>query len=197
MSQGSINSDLPNFSPGLPSPAAVVSEETALAHFTGTGATVRKISPVIVAPTIADLTNMQHSHQNAAGGGALSAAAITSGTLTDARLSSNVPLKDAANSFSANQTVDADLKLGTAGNGLYVKEGANATLGRAVLVGGTVTVNTTKVTALSEIFLSVNVPGGTLGTIYVSARVAGTSFTITSLNVLDTSTISWFIVEPA
>jgi hypothetical protein len=70
-------------------------------------------------------------------------------------------------------------------------------MGSAVLVGGTVTVSTTKVTAGSRIFLSVDAIGGTLGIVAVSARSAGTSFTVTSSNALDTSTISWLIVEPA
>lgn len=91
-----------------------------------------------------------------------------------------------------------DIKISTVGNGLYVKEGTNATMGIATLVAGTVVVNTTKVTANSRIFLTVN--GGTLtnvGATYISARTAGTSFTITSMNILDTSNVAWFIVEPA
>lgn len=88
--------------------------------------------------------------------------------------------------------------LPVAGNGIAIKEGTNATMGVATLSGGTVTVNTTKVTANSRIFLTVN--GGTLtnvGSTYISARVAATSFTITSTNVLDTSDIAWLIIEPA
>ncbi len=92
-----------------------------------------------------------------------------------------------------------NMKLGTAGNGLYIKEGSNATMGLAVLSGGTVTVNTTKVTANSRIYLEVQV----LGTVSVptmigvTSRSAGTSFTITSANVVDTSSIAWLIMEPA
>lgn len=37
----------------------------------------------------------------------------------------------------------------------------------------------------------------TLGSLSISARTAGTSFTISSTNILDTSTISWLIIEPA
>ena len=92
---------------------------------------------------------------------------------------------------------DGDLKLGTAGNGLYVKEGTNATMGTATMVGGTVVVNTTKVTANSRIFLANNTNGGTLGSLSISARTAGTSFTISSTNVLDTSTVAWIIFEPS
>lgn len=52
---------------------------------TGTGTIVHSQSPTIVTPTIASFTNAQHNHQNAAGGGALDAAAIASGTLPVAR----------------------------------------------------------------------------------------------------------------
>lgn len=40
----------------------------------------------LTTPTIADFTNATHSHQNAAGGGSLDAAAIGSGTLANARV---------------------------------------------------------------------------------------------------------------
>jgi len=92
-----------------------------------------------------------------------------------------------------------DLKLTTAGDGLYIKEGVNATMWVATLVAGSVVVSTTKVTANSRIQITIQ----SLGTvtvptvIWVTARTAGTSFTITSANVLDTSTIAWMIVEPA
>ena len=78
-----------------------------------------------------------------------------------------------------------------------VREGTNATMGTATLVAGTITVNTTKVTANSRIFVTTQTPGGTLGVQYISARTAGTNFTITSTSNTDTSTIAWFIVEPA
>lgn len=94
-------------------------------------------------------------------------------------------------------TVTQDLKLGTAGNGIYVAEGTNATMGVATLVGGTVTVNTTKVTVNSRIFLTHQNNSGGLGTPTVSARTAATSFTITSTNILDTSDIAWIIIEPS
>jgi len=48
---------------------------------TGSGSIVLATSPAIVTPTIASFANATHNHQSAAGGGALSAAAITSGIL--------------------------------------------------------------------------------------------------------------------
>ncbi len=90
-----------------------------------------------------------------------------------------------------------DIKLANTGNGIYIKEGTDAVMGVATLVSGTVTVNTSKVTANSRIFLTIN--GGSLanvGTTYISARTAGTSFTITSTNGQDASDVAWLIVEP-
>jgi hypothetical protein len=79
---------------------------------------------------------------------------------------------------------------------LRVVEGTNATMGLAVLVAGTKVVATTRVTANSRIFVTTNVPGGTPGWLQVSARTAGTSFTILSSSGTDTSSVAWLIVEP-
>lgn len=79
---------------------------------------------------------------------------------------------------------------------LKIKEGANKSMGRAVLVGGTLVVANTLVTAASEIFLTSQIDGGTPGFLRVSARVVGTSFTILSSNALDTSTVAWLILGP-
>jgi hypothetical protein len=93
--------------------------------------------------------------------------------------------------------VAGNVTLTTAGNGLKIKEGSNATMGQATLVGGTVTVNTTKVTASSRIFLTTAVAGGTLGILSVGAMTVGTSFVINSSSGTDTSTVNWIIIEPA
>jgi hypothetical protein len=47
----------------------------------------------------------------------------------------------------------------------------------------------------SIILLAHQNTSGTIGTLYISSRTAGTSFVITSTNVLDTSTIGWVIIE--
>jgi hypothetical protein len=90
---------------------------------------------------------------------------------------------------------DSNFAIATAGAGLKIKEGANAKMGVIALVGGTIVVNTTAVTATSRIFLTSQAPGGTPGWLQVSARVVGTSFTILSSNALDTSTVAWLIIE--
>ena len=79
---------------------------------------------------------------------------------------------------------------------INIPEGSNKTMGSATLVTGAATVSTTKVTANSRIFLTSQADGGTPGWLRVSARSAGTSFTVTSSNSSDTSTIAWLLVEP-
>lgn len=88
-----------------------------------------------------------------------------------------------------------NLSVVEAGKGLEIKSGSNCTTGRATLVGGTVTVSNTKVTANTNIMLTIQTPGGTIGAPYISARVASTSFTITSVSAIDTSVVAWFFVE--
>ena len=95
-------------------------------------------------------------------------------------------------------SIAGNLSLTTAGNKLQIKTGTNASIGTATLVAGTVTVNTTAVTANSAIFVTILTKGTiTLPVAYdAQTRVAGTSFTITSANVTDTSIVQWWIVEP-
>lgn len=87
--------------------------------------------------------------------------------------------------------------LGVIGTRLRIKEGANASMGTATLVAGTVTVANTLVTANSRIQLTAQNSSGTPGALRVSARVAGTSFTITSTSGTDTCLVAWQITEPA
>lgn len=100
-------------------------------------------------------------------------------------------------SFPFRVDQDGNVSIKTAGSGLSVAEGSNAKQGTAVLSGGTKVVSNTAVTANSRIFLTSQVDGGTPGWLRVSARTAGTSFTITSSSGTDTSTVAYFITEPA
>lgn len=83
----------------------------------------------------------------------------------------------------------------SAGSGMRIAEGTNGASGVATLVAGTVTVNTTKALTNSRIHLTSNVGGGTPGWVRVSARVNGTSFTITSSSATDTSQVAWLIIN--
>lgn len=96
-------------------------------------------------------------------------------------------------------TFSGQVAIGTVGKGLSVKEGTNAKMGTATMVAGTVAVSTTAVTATSRVFLTIQ----SLGTVAapkaigVTARTAGTSFTITSADATDTSVVAWMLVESA
>jgi hypothetical protein len=94
-------------------------------------------------------------------------------------------------------SVDANgqATIGNQGAGLTIKSGSNCKIGTAVLVGGTVTVSNTSVTASSLILLTAQVAGGTQGQLSIGTVVAGTSFDINSSSALDTSTIGYMIVE--
>lgn len=107
---------------------------------------------------------------------------------------------NAAPTFTGAVTASTgDVVVGTAGKGLKVKEGSNAKMGVATLVGGTLVVSNTSVTAVSRIQLTAQ----TLGTVTapsaltVSARTPGTSFTILASQATDTSVVAWQITEPA
>lgn len=67
--------------------------------------------------------------------------------------------------------------------------------GTATLVAGTVTVSCPAVTATSVIVLTGQADGGTPGWLRVSARSAGTSFTITSSSGSDTSSVGWTLLQ--
>lgn len=78
---------------------------------------------------------------------------------------------------------------------LKITASTNTAVGSSVLVGGTVTVSNTSVTANSKIFLTAGVAGGTQGILSVGTITAGTSFVINSTSELDTSTINWLIIN--
>lgn len=95
-----------------------------------------------------------------------------------------------------NAKLYSSVDVAAAGQGLKVAEGSNAKQGTAVLAAGSAVVSNTSVTASSRIFLTSNADGGTPGWLRVSARTAGTSFTITSSSGTDTSTVAYEIFEP-
>lgn len=102
---------------------------------------------------------------------------------------------------------NGNLVLGTAGNKLSIATGSDASTGTATLSGGTVTVNTTAVTASSLIHIwrqSIGATGAAaLGMLTVGTITAGTSFVInavqaadaTALQASDVSIIGWMIVN--
>lgn len=91
----------------------------------------------------------------------------------------------------------AGIRAVQAGSGLLVKEGSNCKQGVATLVAGTVVVANTSVTANSRIILTPQETGLFTGSLRVSARTAGTSFTILSTQITDTAVVAYQIFEPA
>ena len=98
--------------------------------------------------------------------------------------------------FNVNGSMQANgnLSLKNAGNKLNIATGTNASVGTATLSSGTITVNTTAVTSSSIISLTYQ-NCSSCGTAYISARTASTSFTITSTNSSDASSIAWLIIN--
>lgn len=78
---------------------------------------------------------------------------------------------------------------------LAFNSGTNQRAGNTTLVGGTVTVSNATVTANTCVILTRKTSGGTIGTSITYTLSAGASFTITSDNILDTSTFSYMLIE--
>jgi hypothetical protein len=81
-------------------------------------------------------------------------------------------------------------------NFFNMEDGSNKRMGTATLVGGTVTVSNTSVTASTRIFTSRQTAGGTLGHLSIGTVVASTSFVINSSSATDTSVVAWLLIEP-
>ena len=79
---------------------------------------------------------------------------------------------------------------------LKVSEVANGKQGVATLVAGTVIVANTSITATSRIILTPQETGLFTGSLRVSARTVGTSFTILSTVLTDTAKVAYEIFEP-
>jgi len=86
----------------------------------------------------------------------------------------------------------------TSGNNVRVKEGSNCKSGTFQLNGtSAVTVSTTAVNAtnVSRILLTIQTPGGTVGSPYVSSLSSGSSFSVKSTAAGDLSTCAYFIYD--
>jgi hypothetical protein len=101
--------------------------------------------------------------------------------------------------MSAHLLIEQDLVIATPGYGFKVAEGTNARAGVSQLAAGTVTVPNTSVTTKTRVSAFIQA----LGTVTVphaigcTAKVVGTSFTLTSADATDTSTVYWELVEAA
>nr|DAR07939.1 MAG TPA: hypothetical protein [Caudoviricetes sp.] len=89
-----------------------------------------------------------------------------------------------------------DLRLKQAGAGVRIAEGANCKQGVATLVAGTVTVANTRITANSRIHAT-GQDNNVTGTVRISTRTPGVSFTLTSTNAADSGVVAYTIFEPS
>lgn len=121
------------------------------------------------------------------------------GTLTEALdifHTGNIVINGSSDDASNKLQLYGNLALKTAGNKINIATGTNASVGTGTLSSGTVTINTTAVTASSLIILTYN--GGSAGNVPslgVSSKTAGTSFTVVSSNASDSGTFSWVIIN--
>jgi hypothetical protein len=123
---------------------------------------------------------------------------IWSGTGTNAAINLVMTPKGTGNvtvTSGAVSLTNGNLLLNTVGNGIQIKEGANARMGTtAVMTAGTITVVNTSVTANTVIFLSLATAGGTTGALS-SVPTAGVGFVINSSSATDTSTVNYLLIE--
>lgn len=104
-------------------------------------------------------------------------------------------MDNSGNLFS-DATNGTDLHFARAGSGFRIKEGTNARMGTATLVGGTIAVANTSVSATTRVLYARSTTGGTPGHLSTT-QSTGVSFTINSSSGTDTSTCVWMLVEPA
>lgn len=103
---------------------------------------------------------------------------------------------DSGSSTASNLILDQGSETTRSGNraaGIVGNSAPDILSGRAVLVGGTVTINTSQVEANDNIALTRVVTGGTVGHLTLGTVTVGTSFVINSSSASDTSTIFWEI----
>lgn len=110
-------------------------------------------------------------------------------------LSVDAPIQSTNITITNPFAIESNANMNVVGTITYPNSGGAAVVGNATLVGGTITVNTTRAKSGSYILLTRKTSGGTIGTAITYTISAGTSFTITSDNILDTSTFTWLIVD--
>ena len=138
----------------------------------------------------------------------LAAGNVFTGTGTNAAVGFTFTPKGTAGLTLTTGSITAangNLVTGTAGKGLVIKSGANARIGQATLILGTLAVANTSVTANTRVFLSRSSKVGSVTVGVLEALTsAGVGFTINSyvpttsaVDTNDVSIIDWMLVESA
>jgi hypothetical protein len=165
-------------------------DQLRISEVTGAGGPTLKIVPTAAGNNVfgTDLTGDSAYRFLISGNGAMQWGPGSAGTDAVLQRSSAGVVAVSAGSFDVS----------TAGQGLRVAEGSNAKQGTATLSGGAVVVSNTSVTSSSRILLTAQSLGtvSTAQALAVTARSAGTSFTITSASASDTSVVAYEIFEP-
>lgn len=97
-------------------------------------------------------------------------------------------------SLTSVKANNGDLICAAAGFGLQLQSGTGQRAGNATLVGGTIAVANTTVTANTLILAFVKTTGGTPG-LYSYTISAGVGFTLNSASAIDTSTLTYLLLE--
>lgn len=160
-----------------------------------TGGSIAETSPATVTfrGQVASGSNVAGSSLSVQSGNGTGNASTTGATIT-------LATPDAVASGTSSQTMVArasfgsfGINLGPSNDGTNVKRIKHGT---ATLTAGSVTVSDSSITASTRIFLTSQSDGGTPGWLRVSSRSTGSSFTVTSSSILDTSTVAYLIIEP-
>lgn len=122
----------------------------------------------------------------------ISGGVSASGLNCNIYVSSDV-LPPTGNSFSGGASVFIP---NTYSAGLVMQENTNGQFGTATLIAGIVTIPTTAIAANSVVRAFAQ-DANSVGALHCSARIVGTSFTITSSNLADSGVIYWEIVQIA
>ena len=121
------------------------------------------------------------------------------GSLDNTNIKSNAAIAGSkiTPTFVANTSITGNLTLAAAGNKMLIKEGVNASMGTALMSGGTALVSNTLVSTNSRIFLTRASLIGTAGALWAYAVTAGATFRIGSTISTESSVICYQILEPA
>jgi hypothetical protein len=99
-----------------------------------------------------------------------------------------------AATLKVSTSIIGNLIFSTAGNGVQIKEGTNARMGRSTLASGQKIVSNNTITSNTRFILSHSSTFGTLGHLYISSQNS-IYFIIKSSSATDESVVDWILIE--